>query len=272
LETSASTLAWPARPTGSWYRANIEQRVFTSPPIGSIAVDTLFIWSDGDSAVCREPAEATADFVDGAYRFEVLEGVDHWLPEKAAGRVSALLLEHLADVGSEDAADAGGYDAADVFEDVRRHAASFTLVEVDPAASAPLQLAVQACAGLKNRELGGSVYLQVDAHDERWLSELDLRPGEVLSAADFLDACVAEIPACARYSYADQQELLPSILAAAAALGAVPLDVDLSAACGEVTFDAVAELEERDTPYLATKHVFETYGELTTGLAMLNPG
>ena len=113
------------------------------------------------------------------------------------------------------------------------YATEFTVVELDPAASAPLQLAVQACAGLSNRKLGGSIYVRMEAHDGEWLEELDLTPSEVVDASDFLEACAVEFPACVRYSYADQQELLPSILTAASALEAVPLDEGLSVACEE---------------------------------------
>lgn len=81
----------------NWYRANITDRKFQGPSVGSIDVPVMFIWSDGDAAVCREPAQSTADFVSGPYRFEVIEGVSHWVPELAAERVSELLLEHLAE-------------------------------------------------------------------------------------------------------------------------------------------------------------------------------
>ncbi len=81
----------------NWYRANITDRQFPGPAVGSIDVPVMFIWSDGDSAVCREPAERTGDFVSGPYRFEVIEGVSHWVPELAAERVNELLLEHLAE-------------------------------------------------------------------------------------------------------------------------------------------------------------------------------
>jgi len=36
------------------------------------------------------------DHVGGPYRFEVLEGASHWLPEGHADVVADLLLEHLA--------------------------------------------------------------------------------------------------------------------------------------------------------------------------------
>jgi pimeloyl-ACP methyl ester carboxylesterase len=80
----------------SWYRANIEDRRFASTAIGPVAVPTLFIWSDGDAAVCQDAAEAAAQWVTASYRFEVLPGIDHWVPERASETVSELLLEQLA--------------------------------------------------------------------------------------------------------------------------------------------------------------------------------
>ena len=75
-----------------------------------------------------------------------------------------------------------------------------------------------------------------------------------------------------RYSYDDQRALLPNILTVAAALGAVPLDVADASDCADVAFDATVELAYRETPYLATQYVFESFVEGSTGLAMLNPG
>ncbi|MEM7138657.1 MAG: alpha/beta hydrolase [Myxococcota bacterium] len=79
-----------------WYRANTDGRQVDFGPLGLTSVPTLFIWSDQDIAVCREGAEATGDFVSGEYRFETLEGVNHWVPELAAAEVSQWLIEHLA--------------------------------------------------------------------------------------------------------------------------------------------------------------------------------
>jgi len=59
-------------------------------------VPTLYVWSTGDGALGRTGAELTVEHVDGPYRFEVIEGVDHWVPENAADTLSALLLEHVA--------------------------------------------------------------------------------------------------------------------------------------------------------------------------------
>jgi pimeloyl-ACP methyl ester carboxylesterase len=75
----------------SWYRANDFEA-----PDGPISVPTLYVWSTDDVALGREAAEGTGAQVDGPFRFEVLEGVGHWVPELAAEALDALLLEHLA--------------------------------------------------------------------------------------------------------------------------------------------------------------------------------
>ena len=64
--------------------------------LGPITMPTMFVWSTHDIALGPEGAEATGQHVEGPYRFEVLEGVSHWIPEEAAGDLNRLLLEHLA--------------------------------------------------------------------------------------------------------------------------------------------------------------------------------
>jgi len=71
----------------NWYRANT-----SSLAIGDVDVPTLYIWSTGDAALGRRAAELTADYVKGPYRFEVLDGVSHWIPEEAPDEAAALLL------------------------------------------------------------------------------------------------------------------------------------------------------------------------------------
>ena len=46
--------------------------------------------------VALEAAEATAEWITGPYRFEVLDSVSHWIPEVAPDTVSRLALEHFA--------------------------------------------------------------------------------------------------------------------------------------------------------------------------------
>lgn len=80
----------------NWYRANVSRDGgLTDQPVGAIRVPTMFIWSDQDFALCREGAEATGDYIDAPYRFEVIEGVNHWVTEIAAEEVAALLVDHI---------------------------------------------------------------------------------------------------------------------------------------------------------------------------------
>jgi pimeloyl-ACP methyl ester carboxylesterase len=77
----------------NWYRAMRASDVDGLPPI---VVPTLYVWSTGDPALGRVAAEATAEYVAGSYRFEVLDGVSHWVPEQAPDELGRLLLDHLA--------------------------------------------------------------------------------------------------------------------------------------------------------------------------------
>ena len=63
---------------------------------GRVTVPTLYIWGDADATVGRVAAAATADFVDGPYRFEVLPGVGHFITDQAGAKVTELLLDHLS--------------------------------------------------------------------------------------------------------------------------------------------------------------------------------
>lgn len=78
----------------NWYRAMPfgGSRVFGGGPI---QVPTLYVWSSGDFALGRKAAELTARHVAGPYRFEVLDGVSHWVPEQAPDRLAALVLQQL---------------------------------------------------------------------------------------------------------------------------------------------------------------------------------
>jgi pimeloyl-ACP methyl ester carboxylesterase len=76
----------------AYYRA---QSASDLDGLGPITSPTLYVWSDEDLALGPVPAHATGEHVAGPYRFEVLHGVSHWVPEQAADRLAALLLEHL---------------------------------------------------------------------------------------------------------------------------------------------------------------------------------
>jgi pimeloyl-ACP methyl ester carboxylesterase len=76
----------------NWYRAD---EPTWDVGIGKIAVPTLYCWGSADPALGREAALWTRDYVDAPYRFEIFEGANHWLPERDAARLGALILEHV---------------------------------------------------------------------------------------------------------------------------------------------------------------------------------
>ena len=93
-ERYVHTLTQPGAMTAAlnWYRASDGADLLG---LGPITMPTMYIWSTNDPALGREAAEATADHVEGPYRFEVLEGVSHWIAEEAPSTTNALLLDHL---------------------------------------------------------------------------------------------------------------------------------------------------------------------------------
>jgi pimeloyl-ACP methyl ester carboxylesterase len=94
VEEYVRVLTQPGAMTGAlnWYRAADLGLV---EGLGPITTPTMYVWSTYDPALGREAAEATAAQVEGPYRFEVLEGVSHWIAEEAPDALNALLLEHL---------------------------------------------------------------------------------------------------------------------------------------------------------------------------------
>jgi pimeloyl-ACP methyl ester carboxylesterase len=77
----------------NWYRAIDPLVVLNLQPV---TTPTLFVWSTDEPAIGREAADRCAEHVTGPFRYEVLEGVSHWVPEDAPEELNRLLLEHLA--------------------------------------------------------------------------------------------------------------------------------------------------------------------------------
>ncbi|WP_236789143.1 alpha/beta fold hydrolase [Amycolatopsis sp. GM8] len=74
----------------NWYRA--------SRPAGKIAkveVPTLYVWSTEDVAFGSTAAFATEQWVTGAYSFQMLEDVSHWVPEEVPEVLTGMILAHL---------------------------------------------------------------------------------------------------------------------------------------------------------------------------------
>ncbi len=80
-----------AGPAINWYRAIpfIRPRGFDT-----VSVPTMYVYGTGDFALGRRAADLTHRYVRGPYRYEILEGVSHWIPEEAADTTARLLLEH----------------------------------------------------------------------------------------------------------------------------------------------------------------------------------
>ena len=85
-----------------WYRANIDPAHFVGRPAGTptslprVACPVLGVWSSADPFLTEAQMTGSAHFVDGLWRYERLEDVDHWVPVHAADRLSELLLDFLA--------------------------------------------------------------------------------------------------------------------------------------------------------------------------------
>jgi pimeloyl-ACP methyl ester carboxylesterase len=92
VEENVARLSEPGALTATlnWYRA-LDNRLLGS----TVATPTLFIWGSADQALGATAAKATGAYVTGPYRFEILEGYSHWLPEEAPGEVAGLLIAHL---------------------------------------------------------------------------------------------------------------------------------------------------------------------------------
>lgn len=60
-----------------------------------VTVPTTYIWSDDDVALVRAGAELCADYVTGDYRFEIIAGASHWLPDEEPKEIARLILERV---------------------------------------------------------------------------------------------------------------------------------------------------------------------------------
>jgi len=75
----------------NWYRA---LDLSAAAAVGQVTTPTLFVWGDEDPAIGAEAAEGCGRHVSGPYRYEVIEGAGHWVPEEQADTLNHLLLDH----------------------------------------------------------------------------------------------------------------------------------------------------------------------------------
>jgi pimeloyl-ACP methyl ester carboxylesterase len=86
----------------NWYRANIRPSTFVGGGSGAnrfppVACPTMGVWSSDDMALTEEQMIGSARFVTGPWRYERIDGVDHWVPVHAADELNRLLLDFLGE-------------------------------------------------------------------------------------------------------------------------------------------------------------------------------
>ena len=72
----------------NWYRANIDPAAFvisdpTRISVPPVACPTMGVWSSDDFALTEAQMTGSGRFVSGPWRYERLDGVDHWVPVHA---------------------------------------------------------------------------------------------------------------------------------------------------------------------------------------------
>lgn len=90
----------------NWYRANVTPENLFAEQVTSAAAmqtsmvphvqcPTLGIWSSGEAYLVESMMTGSADFVDGPWRYERVEGASHWIPLDQPARLNSLLTEFL---------------------------------------------------------------------------------------------------------------------------------------------------------------------------------
>lgn len=89
------SLREPGRLTAAlnYYRANVVRAAAVGVKRTPVTVPVMGIWSSGDVALGETQMRDSAVYVAQRFRFERIDGADHWLQVTAAERVNALLLD-----------------------------------------------------------------------------------------------------------------------------------------------------------------------------------
>jgi len=83
-------------PALNYYRATLTPEALTGPPLElpPIQAPTMGVWSSNDFALVEEQMVNSAKYVN-SFRYERIDGPDHWMQWEAPDKVSALLLDFL---------------------------------------------------------------------------------------------------------------------------------------------------------------------------------
>lgn len=89
------SLSDPGRMTAAlnYYRANVPRGLHFAGRKEPVTVPVMGIWSSLDPALGEQQMRDSTDYVVGSFRYERIDGADHWLQVTAAERVNALLLD-----------------------------------------------------------------------------------------------------------------------------------------------------------------------------------
>jgi pimeloyl-ACP methyl ester carboxylesterase len=85
----------------NWYRANIDPVRFARlaagrPPRSVISCPVMGVWSSDDPFLTEAQMTGSGRYLQGSWRYERIDGVDHWVPVRAPERLNELLLDFLA--------------------------------------------------------------------------------------------------------------------------------------------------------------------------------
>ncbi|MGH8991396.1 MAG: alpha/beta fold hydrolase [Acidimicrobiia bacterium] len=94
LDRYLSALTRPGAATSAlnWYRGIPLGRPSDLVPV---TVPTLYVYPTNDAFLSRKAADLTARQVTGPYRYEILDGASHWIPEEVPDVLAALILTHV---------------------------------------------------------------------------------------------------------------------------------------------------------------------------------
>ena len=99
----------PGRMTAAlnYYRANVPHGFSLGGKTEPVKVPVMGVWSDRDPALTEEQMRDSSQYVADTFRYERIDGADHWLQLTAADQVNALLLDFFASTSSAATATAG---------------------------------------------------------------------------------------------------------------------------------------------------------------------
>jgi len=100
VDDRVAELSRPGALTASlnWYRANVHPRSLVDPPpdLPSITVPAMGVMGAGDWALLPEQMEGSEAYVQSTWRYEVIEGAEHWVQTEQPEAFNAVLLDWLA--------------------------------------------------------------------------------------------------------------------------------------------------------------------------------